>query len=571
MWGIMEAFSEPGVHDVTIQSCTQIGKSEILLNLIGFYSHQDPSPILMVQPTVDLAKAFSKERVAPMVRDTPALRQIFPDPKSRNSGNQILHKEYPGGFLAMTGANAPSGLASRPIRVLLFDEVDRYPLSAGTEGDVMSIARKRTATFWNRLIVAVSSPTDKESSNIEAAEQHTDQRRYHVACPMCHVEQVLTWAHVGWPKGRPDAAQIACESCGALWSEAERQQAIRQAMLTGWRATRPDAQPGVVGFHVPEMLSMWRTPAEMAIDWTKAQSSTEKLRTFVNTSLAETFEIPADVLDGETFYNRREHYALSPGQVVPNGSHLTAAVDVQDDRLEAEIVSWGAGEESWGVEYMVFMGSPGQARVWSELENWLNAPRYRVDNAIMDTPLVLIDSGGHFTDETYAFCRRNPRRYVPTKGSSEMGKPLATFPRTMTKDGVFLTIIGPDTGKELVFDRVRLTDPGPGYWHWPVLDCYDREYFDQLCGEKRERHKVRGRIVYRWVPVRRRNEALDIRVLSMAAVRLLQSIGRITLETLADTGLSDPSPQPPSMSSARQAPRQPRRQHPRRRGLFGDS
>ena len=572
MWGIMRAFTEPGIEEINIISCSQIGKTEIILNLIGYFSHQDPSPILVVQPTIEMAEAFSKERLAPMIRDTPILRELYPDPKSRSSGNTLRKKEFPGGYVQLAGANSPAGLAMRPIRVLLLDEWDRYPLSAGAEGDVYSIARKRTGTFWNRLIVGVSSPTERGSSRIEAAEAMTDQRRYHVACPHCRHEQVLTWAHVQWPskpRHQPEKAAIHCAACHQSWTEAARQQAIRAAMEHGWRPTKTAAKPKTAGFHLSELYSLWRTPADMAHDWLAAQEDTEKLRTFVNTALGESFEIPSDSLSDELLYSRREMYAAP----IPNGSHLTISADVQDNRIEAELTAWGENEESWGIDYQVFRDDPGRQKVWDALEQWINKPRRRIDGVIMDVSLVTIDSGGHYTDETYAFCRRAPRRYIPCKGASEGAKPIATFPRTPTQAGVSLTIVGTDTAKELLFSRLQMQAPGAGFHHWPMLECFDREYFAQLTSEKRERHYVRGRPVFRWKPIRHRNEALDIKVLAIVAVRLLQQVARVTLSSIVPrtAQASGDMPSESEIPVAAHAPSRPtssERRRPRRRGLF---
>ncbi len=565
----MAAFTEPGIQEVWIRACSQIGKTELVLNVAGYFAHQDPSPVLMVQPTIEMAESFSKERLAPMVRDTPVLRDLLPDPKSRNSGNTLRKKEFPGGYWQLAGANSPAGLAMRPIRILLLDEQDRYPQSAGAEGDVFSIAKKRTATFWNRLIIVVSSPTEKGLSRIEAGEAQTDQRRYYVTCPHCGHAQILTWAHVVWdktPEHRPDTAAIQCEACKTRWTEGERQSAIRQAMRQGWRATRRADRPGIAGFHLSELVSMWRTPVDMAYDWLAAQGDTERLKTFVNTSLGESFSIPADELDPLGYFKRRELYP----HVIPNGSHLTAAVDVQDNRLELEIVAWGEGEENWAIEYRILRGSPTQRQVWDLLEQTLNQPRYRIDGTGLDILIACIDSG-HLADEVYAFCRRNPQRFIPTKGSSQGNQPIASFPRVPNKERVHLTAVGTDTAKGVLFDRLKLASPGPGFCHWPMTADFDEEYFRQLCSEKRERRLERGRPVFRWVPLRHRNEALDIRVLGLAAVRLLQhpDLGRARLENLAPdwqtkaSGIGDSVSHPVTGPSA-----QPATRRRTRRGLF---
>jgi phage terminase large subunit GpA-like protein len=195
----MDACSDPNIQEVVVMAGAQLGKTEAILNIIGYHIHHDPSPILVLQPTLDMAQAFSKDRVASgLIRSTPALRDKVKDPRSRDSGNTTLHKVFPGGALTMVGANSASGLASRPIRLVLCDEVDRYPTSAGTEGDPIQLARKRSATFWNRKIVMVSTPTNKGASRIEEAFEQSDQRQFHLPCKHCHHEQVMKWANVRW-------------------------------------------------------------------------------------------------------------------------------------------------------------------------------------------------------------------------------------------------------------------------------------------------------------------------------------------------------------------------------------
>ena len=192
----MDAFNDPTVREVVVMSSAQIGKTEMVNNLVGFHVAQDPSPILVVQPTLDMAQTWSKDRLAPMLRDTPALQNLVKDPRSRDSGNTTLHKVFPGGHITACGANSPSSLASRPIRVVLCDEVDRYPVSAGTEGDPVSLAKKRAATFWNRKILLVSTPTNKGASRIEMSYEESDQRKYYVPCQHCGHKQIMAWSNV---------------------------------------------------------------------------------------------------------------------------------------------------------------------------------------------------------------------------------------------------------------------------------------------------------------------------------------------------------------------------------------
>lgn len=517
--GIMDAISDPAVHTVVVMSSAQVGKTEALLNAVGFFIDQDPSPVLLLQPTIEMAETFSKDRLAPMVRDTPALRGRIKDPRSRDSGNTLLHKVFPGGHITMAGANSPASLASRPIRIALMDEVDRYPTSAGTEGDPVTLARKRTTTFWNRKIILTSTPTVKGQSRIEAAYAESDQRRYLVACHACGHEQRLSWQQVRWPDGEPEAAEYACEDCGSFWSDADRWSAIRRGR---WEATADFR--GVAGFHLSELYSPWVPLAEIVRNFTDAQGSAERLRAWVNTSLGETWEERGETVDAAGLRALCEVYG--PDSLPEGVRTLTAGVDVQDDRLEIEIVGWGEREESAGVEYVVLYGDPAQTQVWADLDAVLTRADFRTETGrSLRISAACIDSGGHFTEAVYRFCRdRFRRRVYAIKG---MAGPRPVWPKvgsrnTATRDTVFM--VGVDTAKETLYARFRLRDPGPGYCHVPADPSlgYDDHWFDGVTAEQKVTRYREGRPYSVWVcPKGKRNEPLDCRVYAYAAYKAL--------------------------------------------------
>jgi phage terminase large subunit GpA-like protein len=513
---MLDALNDPAIEQVVVMSSAQVGKTEILLNLIGYYIDYDPSPILLLQPTLEMAQTFSKDRLAPMLRDTPALRGQVADVKSRSAGNTMLHKTFPGGHITMAGANSPASLASRPIRILLADEVDRYPASAGAEGDPVNLAKKRTTTFWNRKIVLVSTPTIKGLSRIEAAYEDSTQERFCLPCPSCGDYQQIRRQHI--EHIREDEKLIAvyasCEHCGVIHTESE------------WKI-----QPGkwiagaehhkCRGFHLNEYMSPWRKWLEIEQDFLIAKRSPQTLKTFVNTSLGETWEEDiGEQLDHANLYGRREHY---PAQVPIDNCVITAAVDTQDDRFEIDIVAWVAGEESYRISYERLYGDLSRSEIWSLLAKRLRRSFTTPSGLILDVKLVLIDSGGHYTDEVYQFCKaQGVRRFIPVKGHSLAGKPIAQFPRKRTENGVYLTMIGTDTAKEVVNDRLKIMEPGEGYVHWPVSDEFDEEYFKQLTNERRVVKFERGRRVMKWDAGGRRQEPFDTAVYNLAAIRLLQ-------------------------------------------------
>jgi hypothetical protein len=296
--------------------------TEILLNTVGFHVEQDPAPIMVVMPTERDAGTWSKDRFSPMARDTPCLRGRISNPRSRDGNNKILHKKFPGGHLTIGGANAPSGLASRPIRVLLCDEVDRYPFSAGAEGDPVNLAKKRTVTFWNRKIVLVSTPTIRGASRIETAYEESDKRQFWVPCPDCGESQTLIWHQVRWdrdPTGahKPETARYECIHCAAPWSDAVRWAAIRKGE---WRAQAPFA--GIVGFHLNEIYSSWVRLEAMVRTFLSAKDhGDEAMKTFVNTSLGETWVETGEAPDWQRLYERREPWQI--GTVPSGGLFLT--------------------------------------------------------------------------------------------------------------------------------------------------------------------------------------------------------------------------------------------------------
>jgi phage terminase large subunit GpA-like protein len=543
---IMDAVNDPGIETVVVMSAAQVGKTEAINNIIGYYIDQDPSPILIVQPTEQMAEAWSKDRLAPMLRDTPCLRGKVKDPRSRDSGNTLLHKTFPGGHITAIGSNAPASLAGRPIRIVLGDEVDRYPASSGTEGDPVSLARVRARNFWNRKFIWTSTPTIKGQSRIEMLYESSDQRKYHVPCPHCHSMQVLMWGNVVWPKGQPKLAIYGCSSCGAEITDADKPEMLRRG---AWVAEKPGVN--IAGFHLSGLYSPWVTFGEMAADFLDAKHSRspEILKTWINTSLGETWEQEGVTVDDGSLFSRREEYSA---EVPQGGLVITCAVDAQDDRLEYECVAWGMKDESWSIAYGVIRGNPAQSQVWAELDTVLVRTFEHESGVTLRIACTMIDSGGHHTKQVYAFCKpRQGRRIYACKGVSGAGKPLAGRPSKGNAAGALLFPVGVDTAKEIIYARLKLVEFGPGYCHFPKLEHYDQEYFKQLTAEKQRTKYKNGFPVKYWEKVRPRNEALDLRVYAMAALDALKPNMAKIAESLAVTGKQlkrEPIPEPEQTS-----------------------
>lgn len=530
--GIMDAVSDPEYSRVVVMSSAQVGKTELLLNCIGYYVTYDPSPIMCVQPTLSMGQAFSKDRLAPMLRDTPALQGKVKDPRSRDSGNTTLHKVFPGGHITIAGSNSAAGLASRPIRILLADELDRWPSSAGTEGDPLRLAERRTTTFWNSKIVIVSTPTVKDASRIEAEYIDSDQREFWVPCGDCGEEQTLKWSQVQWPQDEPMKAAYVCECCGSTWHDAARYKSISKGK---WIARNPGQT--TAGFRLSGLYSPWITLGEAARDFLEAKKLPETLRVWINTFLGETFEVEGDGLDEEDISTRREEYeAVVPKEV----ALLTAGADVQDDRIEVEILGHALAEETYSIDHAIIYGDPSAPQIWRDLDTYLSQKFEKKDGTVLDIKCTCIDSGGHYTQAVYDFVRtRERRRIFAIKGIGGEGKPLVGRPSKNNIGRIKLFPVGVDTAKELIYSRLKISQPGPGYCHFPAH--YDDEYFAQLTAEQIVTKFSKGFRRREWKKIRARNEALDLRVYAIAAYKLLN----VNVDALIERGERQKD-QPPS-------------------------
>lgn len=552
----MDACSDPQIQEVVVMAGAQLGKTEAILNIIGYHIHQNPCPILVLQPTLEMAQAFSKDRIASgLLRSTPVLKDKVKDPRARDSGNTTLHKVFAGGAVTIVGANSPAGLASRPIRIVLCDEVDRYPTSAGTEGDPIQLARKRSATYFNRKIIMVSTPTNKGASRIEDAFEKSDQRQYHVPCKHCESHQVLKWSNVRWEDDQPDTAKYMCEHCGTLWNEADRVWAIRNGE---WIAQKPFA--GTAGFAINGLNSPWTPLADGVRDFLSVKRNPEQLRVWTNTYLGQTWEDAGEQIDDFELADRREEMLSVPDEVMV----LTAGVDVQDNRLEMTVQGWGKDDESYVLDHITLYGDPSTPHLWNDLDTQLNKQYETESGRTLMIRAAAVDSGGHFTNSVYAYCKKNQgRRIFAIKGVGGDGKPIAGRPSKNNTVKCPLFPIGVDTVKDLIFARLRIQEPGSGYVHFN--DILQDEYFRQLTAEKAVTRFHRGFKKRVFEKVRPRNEALDCMVYSIAAYSILG----VNVNALADkiTGQEQTQKQE-SEPERRQEPFVPR--HPRK-GNFANS
>ena len=528
---IMDIFNNPDIEKIVVMTSSQVGKTEILLNAIGYYIDQDPAPMLVVQPTLAMGQTFSKDRLSAMIRDSEKLQGCVKDPRSRDSGNTTMHKKFAGGHISIVGSNSSASLASRPIRILFMDEIDRFELSAGSEGSPTALAIARTKTFWNRKIFMCSTPTIKGLSAIESAFEESDQRYYYVPCPECNTKQVLKWKNVVWEENKPETATYACDHCGSVIEESKKQWMLKHGE---WRATKETEN--TAGFHISELYSVWSTWGQMATAFLEAKKNPETLKTFINTSLGESWEEQGDSVEYDTLLERRLNYdhTTIPEDVLA----ITVGVDTQKDRLELQCVGWGKNYEAWVIDYKILWGDPNALGCWNDLDAYLKK-RFKTESGrYIPISCTCIDSGGLHTNQVYAFTKpRQARRVFAIKGASIQGKPIVNRPSYVGKNKAVLYTLGVDTAKEAIFNRLA-AEPEDSTLHF-CLDL-DEEYFKQLTSEKRITKWVRGKKQLVWKQIGKRNESLDTLVYNFGAIYILNPNFDVIEQKILDQGTQKP-------------------------------
>lgn len=515
---------------VVFMKCVQIGGTQIGVNWMGYVIDRAPGAMLAFEPTKDLAKKLSEEKFQPMLDLTACLHGKVRDARSRDSGNNIFAKKFLGGFINFIGCNSAVGMRFTSARYVMIDEVDGCPLDVNGEGHPVDLAEKRTASFGpRRKIFELSTPLEADTSRIEPDYEAGSRGRYYVPCPFCRHAQHLEWGQLIFSfdgEHDPDRTAYRCAGCATLIPEHYKTWMLDEANGAAW--IHEDPANEVRSFHINALYQPygWTLSwAELARQWLEANQEAKrgdvrKLKTFINTVLAQTWEEKGEKADHSELYKRREVYeAPCPAGVLV----LTAAVDVQDDRLEAEIAGWGKDEESWSIDYRLFSGSPSKPEVWRDLTDWLARKWEHATGIALRVESVTVDTGGHHTKEAYWYVRRYRGRCYAIKGSNQQGAPLVPPRPTKPKGStVHLYHVGTVAAKDTIFPRLALADPGPGYMHHPATDSYDEEYFRQLAGEEKRNKYDRGVLIgYYYKKIRARNEALDLKVYNLAALLLL--------------------------------------------------
>ena len=560
--GIMDAITDPKLEQITVMKSARVGYSKILNHTIAYHIHQDPCPIMLVQPTIEDAQGYSKEEIAPMLRDTPCLRGLVSEAKAKDGANTILQKQFPGGTLSMVGANSPRGFRRVSRRVVLFDETDGYPQSVGAEGDQIKLGIRRTEYYWNRSIVAGSTPTIKDFSRIERMFLQGDQRRYFVPCPKCNHMQYLKWPNMRWTDNDPATTAYQCESCSELIPHSKKRWMVERGE---WRPTSP-GNGKHVSFHIWAAYSYspnasWSNLVEEFLD---AKTDAEQLKTFVNTVLGEVWEdeyaskIGASALLERAAKETYEH-RIVPASVLA----VTVGCDVQDDRLSLSVWGWGREEEAWLLDRTKLYGDPSRPDVWKQLDEVLSAPFLSEDGVDFKVSICAIDSGGHHTADVYSYAReRAALGVIAIKGMSTKGKPpLGKASKVdlnrkgqVVRKGAQVFPVGSDTVKSLLFGRLKHNEVGPGYLHF--YSTVGTDYFEELTAEKQILRYKQGYPQRVWVKKNTTpNEALDELVYAYSALhRLYQLYDRRTIWDQLERKLRpSPDDQTPAPARSRQA------------------
>ena len=574
----MNAFTDPRVRRIVMASASQVGKSELELNIIGYIIDEDPGSILFVHPTTIDAKEFSKLRIAPEIRDCPTLRRKVAAPKSRDSGNTVLQKTYPGGILTLCGSTEAHALASKPIRYVLGDERDRWATSAGNEGDPWGLAMARQTTFYNAKAVEVSTPTVKNASAIADSYAEGTMERWKSKCPHCGEYHEIQWKDIRYEYETEEinkkktykvtSIMYVCPGCAAVSDEVTmKRQPAR------WEADNPDAYAqGVRSFWLNAFVSQWASWESIILKFLNAVGNSRKLQVVYNTCFGELWEDRGELEDEDSLMARREEY---PAELPDGVLVLTAGVDTQDNRMEYEVVGHGHFGETWGIEKGVVMGRPDDDATWTKLDEVLfDRVFYFADGLGLRPSMSFVDEGGHFTQDVRRQCRaRIGKKVFCIKGMPGPDKPYTAPPKQMkiivnqkAVGTCWQYQIGVDSGKVMIMDNLAVKTPGSKFCHFPKRDDYGTGYFAGLLSERLEYDAEKKQPwVWKKIPGHERNEALDCRNYALAAFKALPK----NLDAI-DRQLKTARGQRPLEGEAVSAVQQPRVQRKPSRSALSD-
>lgn len=548
--GIFDAFTDPKVKKLVCMVSTQMVKTLLMQNAIAYTITKQPVPILLVEPTDKDARSFAKERLDPMVRDIESLGKLV-SISGPGKDATLTDRMFPGGSLSLVGAGAAGNFKRRSIALLLVDEIDEIEKDVDGQGDVVALGEARLSTYGSRAkVILACSPTNEHESRIAAEYANSDQRQPWVACPDCGARQVLKSGQVKWDntlsvKKRSETARYECEHCTSRWDDAKRWKACNDVE---WIAQQPFN--GVAGFWINHLYSPWHSLSAIVEKFLGAKDDWSKRKTFVNTTLAELWRVEGIAPDEDKLYARRETYLYNDDAVLPKGVlFLTAAVDVQQDRLECEVIGWGRDKESWSVAYEVVsvLAADGKTplpttdpRVWDALEHRiLNRDWHHETGATLPIMLMAVDCGFN-AQAVYDFSLKHTRLFynpasglfvgsphtvVPVRGGTDESKIVqstSSVNAARKREGnIQIVTIGTHCAKSELYEILRNIKPSangepvPNCRHFPE---YNHEYFKGLCSEHR---LVKANGSHEWAKKpNARNEPLDLAVYNRAAAEL---------------------------------------------------
>lgn len=529
----MDCVNDPDVDTAVYKWSSQVGKTEILINVSGFYIDQEPAPQMFVLPDLVLAESFSKSRFQKTVEASPKLFKAIGPARSRDTSATILEKGYPGGDIVFAGAQAPASLASRPRRVVIFDEIDKYKSNIGADGDPIKQGFQRTQTFWNKKKLLASTPTIDGASAIDAWFKRSDQRYFEVPCPHCGLFQALEWEGVTYEKGKPKTARYRCgftdeetgevSGCGSLLTQLE----VNLAVLKGvWKARAPFN--GIAGFSIWAIYSPFVSMAELVKEWEDCEGKPAEEQTFVNLKLGRVYSPSKKAkTTPQQLFDRREDYGPhANGYVIPDEVlAITAGVDVQADRFECQYIGWASGDEKYVLDHAIHYDDPSAPGAFERMEKALLCRQFDLESGgTLGVESVAVDAGNwqHFVLEFVRASRAAFKPYYATKGKDGQGRELMRESDQKFRLGAKLHIIGVDDGKTMLYHELAVVpDPKLGILrprvHFPRH--LELRYFEQLVSESVKIVYRNGRPVRMWMPPAggKRNEALDTFIYAMAA------------------------------------------------------
>lgn len=530
---------DPNVSEIFWCIASQLGKTLCIVFIVEFFIDHQPCAMQIVYPTLDSAKSWMREKLSPTVKSTPRLKGKLIEPRAKDSESTTMNRKFPGGNLTALGANSPSGFRQRSKKISIQDEIDAYEVTA--EGDPCALGDRATITFHDAVRLKSSTVTIKGMSRIEDGIERSDKQMYFLPCHACGHMQVLKWTNVKWTFKQPDGSEISdtertiyvCENCANEWSDQQRLAAIASGhqdnpsvngLRAEWRATAPFR--GIRGRLLSGLYqtigkkrsfkSYLHQFAENFL--TAKKGGKETLRVWTNIFLNESWEEAAEQVAWSPLLERCEDYE---GDIPQEVCLLTAAGDIQKDRIELEVIGWGDEEETWGIEKHVIYGDFDLPEVQKQVEDYLSKKWQHPSGVELGVTCAAFDSG-HKTKAVYRFCKRNfSKRYYAVKGSSTPHAPLITAHKNKFY-GIWLYNVGTDTAKDSIFSRLKIEDPGARYCHFPKARGYNESYFKQLCSERLQTFMEKGQVRRRWIKTFERNESLDLRVYNLAAYDILK-------------------------------------------------